>query len=90
MNAEQKRYTDDEYEDILNDIYADDVSVCGYPMQQGSILREVDPIAFSCSKNDYEAGPDNPWVCKECETEYDNEEEAEACCKREYLSRLLE
>lgn len=84
MNAEKVEtiLTNDEFEEILNDIY-EDVNICGYIYSQGRILRAIDEIAFNEMKNNYEdsLNRDNEqWQCGKCEEIYDNEEEAEKCC----------
>jgi len=87
MNAERKETELDEkeYEDVLNELYGD-VEVCGMTYSAGCALRELDPTAFRCGKVDYEdqLDKDNPlWLCGECGDEYDDEDEAEECCKDE-------
>ena len=92
MKAYEKplELTDDEYKDVLNDIYPD-VTICGMEYSQGDILAEIDPVAFRCGKNDYEVRNDSGvWVCGTCESEYDSEGEAEECCKVDRLCELLE
>lgn len=42
------------YQDILNEVY-DDVEVCGMTFGAGDILEALDPVAFRCSKGDYES-----------------------------------
>jgi len=74
--------TEEEFEEYLNELF-EEVSICGQMRQQGSILREVDPTAFRCEKNGYEDSLDNKWKCAVCDTEYDDEEEAEHCCMHE-------
>lgn len=58
-----KEWTDDEFEDYLNEIYSEEVSVCGYMHQQGTLLKEIDPIAFNCAMSDTEEEED----CPDCE-----------------------
>jgi len=45
---------DGEYLDFLNGIY-ETVTVCGMEYEQGNILEAVDPVAFRCSRGDYES-----------------------------------
>ena len=51
MNAREIEINENDFEQELNEIYGD-VVVCGYSMGQGTILREVDPIAFGCAMSD--------------------------------------
>lgn len=78
MNAEQIELNEDEYEEYLNEIYGD-VKICGFNYQQGTLLKEIDPTAFSCGMNDYDSFNEK-WKCTECDEEYDNFDDAEKCC----------
>lgn len=49
----EERSDEDQYEEWLNDCYGD-VDVCGISYPAGRALRELDPIAFRCGRNDYE------------------------------------
>ncbi len=42
----------DRYENMLNEVY-EPVSICGYSYEQGSALKELDPIAFRQGFLDY-------------------------------------
>ena len=79
MSAEPIYMSEDEFNDVLNDCY-EDVTICGYTMSQGDILRQCDPVAFRCALADE---PPRAWECSECGTEYDNEEDAEECCEED-------
>ena len=67
-----KEYSKDEFEDYLNDSYPE-VSICGMMMQQGTILREMDSIAFNCAIADTEEYE----KCEDCDGSGEIEEEAE-------------
>jgi hypothetical protein len=71
-----------EFEDYLTEIY-DYIEVCGFTYASGSILREIDPIAFGCAKSDYEDYLGDKWACGICGNEFGTEDEAEDCCKEE-------
>lgn len=88
MNAAKKTVTDDEYIEILDDIY-DDVDVCGYSMRPGGILYACDNIAFNEAKCNYEYAT-MPYVCTVCEQEFDEFEHADNCCKIDHLVDMLE
>ena len=47
----------------------------------GRIIRELDETAFNCGMADYEDSLPDVWVCGRCKEEFDDEEEAEECCK---------
>lgn len=49
----EEHNTEEAYEQSLNDNYPP-VSVCGYERDQGTLLREIDPIAFRCGVSDNE------------------------------------
>lgn len=74
MSAIEIEMSPNEYEDFLNELYGD-ITICGIEMQQGTILREVDPVAFRCGLSDMP----QQWKCSECGTIYDEEELAEEC-----------
>lgn len=78
MPAELIERTDDEFEEYLNNSFGD-VDVMGTRFGSGTILRELDPIAFNCAMSD----EPEQWKCTECDSVYENEEEAEECCKEE-------
>lgn len=46
--------TEDEWCNQLNEMY-DDVEVCGMTFGQGDLLKDADPTAFRCGKNDEES-----------------------------------
>lgn len=81
MNAKRKEISEDQFEDYLNDCYGM-VDVCGLEHDAGSLLRQIDPIAFRTALNDYEGSGDNDiWICCGCGQKYDKEEDAEECCR---------
>jgi hypothetical protein len=87
MKAYQKEteLTDREFEDILDELYPD-VNICGMKFSPGHALRMLDEVAFDQARNDYTDSfdQDNPvWICEKCESEFDNEDDAEECCKEE-------
>ena len=43
--------SDDDYEEILNDTYAE-VEICGYMYSQGTAIRELDNTAFRVGKSE--------------------------------------
>ena len=88
MNATQieREVTEEQYDDFLEGVYGDSIEVCGMNMSPLRILKECDPIAYDCGKADYESSldEDSPvYACGECNTEFDDEDEAEECCKIE-------
>jgi len=74
---------DDEYEQFLNEMYGD-INVCGMTMSSGYVLKHMDTIAFDIGKSEYETSLDNDnpkYGCGQCHEPYDDEDEAENCCK---------
>lgn len=63
--------TDEEYADMLNDVY-EDVNICGYKYSAGDALKEVDPTAFRCGKNDHESD-----IQSDLEQQLENEDESD-------------
>ena len=49
----EENNTEESYEDTLNDIYGD-ASVCGQDRPQGTLLKEIDPIAFRVGMSENE------------------------------------
>ena len=49
--------TDDEYDEMLDEIYGD-VEICGMSYSSSQALKELDPIAYCCAKNDFESDYD--------------------------------
>lgn len=90
MYASKKILDDKEFIDILDEIYYEPVNVCGMEMSQGDVLYKCDPIAFREAKNDYEDSDSNPWVCEVCQTEHEEHEHADNCCKIDHLISMLE
>lgn len=88
MEAYEKEidWDEDEYEKLLNDYYGS-VSICGMShFEQGTMLREVDPTAFDTFMADHQPKK-LIWVCSECDSEYEDEDEAEECCDDCYFKR---
>jgi len=75
MNAYEKEIDEREYMDWLDEIY-EPVQVGNSTFDVSRIIKELDPIAFRCGMADMPV----VWVCGECDTEYDDEDEAEDCC----------
>ncbi len=81
MKAIIKEIEESEYQDMLQDIFGD-IDVCGYKYDAAYALEQIDPIAYRVGFSDYSSEHEK-WICSECESEYDNEEDAEACCTGE-------
>ena len=65
--------TDDEYEQMLDDMYGD-VEICGMTYSSCRALKLLDPVAYRCSKIDYESDYD----LDNCEEYKDLKDELEA------------
>lgn len=95
MNATKIEYDLDDptdaslYDNILYDIYGETVNICGLNYDTLHALKKVDPTAYRCGAHDFFDGLDERWDC-ECGMRYDNEEEAEECCKDEELEILMD
>lgn len=57
INRFEYECSDEEYEDFLNECY-EAVTICGFVYEQGTLLKQLDPIAFSCGKSEYESNYD--------------------------------
>lgn len=49
--------SEEDYDNFLDDIHGD-VSICGYDYSASEALKSIDPVAYRCGKNDYEANFD--------------------------------
>lgn len=78
---EREKYTEEEYEDILNEIYGD-VEICGISFESARALKELDPIAFDCGFADYQEY-ETVYICPICGEEWEDEDEAMYCCQEE-------
>lgn len=88
MNTYRKELSNEEFIEMLNDIY-DPYTIDGISFYAGEILYSLDNIAFREYKLNFEDSS-CPWVCDNCQSEYDDRDEAENCCKRDRLCELLE
>lgn len=78
QNYSEVEPTDSEIEDYLDDIYYEDVEVCGYSFRQSYILKHMDRTAFNMAGNNIEK-----FKCGICDTIYFGENEAMNCCQKE-------
>ena len=58
-NIETFEYScsDDEYDEMLHDVYGD-VEICGMTYSSSRALKLLDPVAYRCTKNDFESDYD--------------------------------
>lgn len=79
-NYSEYEPTDDEITEALDEIYPDDVIICGMSMSQSYVLKHMDRIAFDSFASDTMR-----WYrCDSCGVVYksdDSEEEARECCQ---------
>jgi hypothetical protein len=54
----------EQYEDAMDE---EDIIVCGMSFQASRILKELDPIAYSCGLNDYYDSISDSYYCEEME-----------------------
>lgn len=64
--------SESEFVGILNEIYCEDVTICGMTFSQGEALKDLDPVAFRCSLSDYESE-----IQSELEEAIDNEDDSD-------------
>jgi len=77
----EKNISEDEYEAFLTDIYGT-VAIGSLMFDAGSVLREMDPIAFRTGRNDFDGTRDDAYEyeCGTCGAVYAEEYDAEECC----------
>lgn len=78
VNVETIEKNEQEYEEQLNEIYGT-VSICGIEYNAGHALKLIDETAFRCGLADEPIR----YCCGSCNCCYDEEEEAEECCKED-------
>lgn len=78
MRAKEVEKDEKQFEERLNDIWGT-VQICGYTFDQGTALKELDPTAFDCALSDEPI----QWECDECGEVFDDEDDADECCKPE-------
>jgi hypothetical protein len=71
---------EDEVIEQLDQIYGE-VDICGIKFSSGQALKEIDPIAFRQSQLDLADSMGDLWECGVCGSQYDDEDDAEECCK---------
>jgi len=79
----EKEHNEDDFEQVLNELYGE-VKICGMTFNSGYALRELDLVGFRCGMSDFYSHDDCLWVCGNCNTEFEDEAEAEECCKIDY------
>lgn len=85
MKATLKEYSEEEYDDFLDEIYGDKdwcIEICWLKYRACKALYEVDTIAYNVWFSDWESWQDEIWVCSECDSEFDSEDEANECCEQ--------
>jgi DNA-directed RNA polymerase subunit RPC12/RpoP len=79
MRAKEVEAKEVDYCDYIDECYGE-VEVCGYKYPSSQVLQEVDPIAFRVGFSDW-SSENQKYKCDECGEEFDNESDAEDCCK---------
>ena len=78
---EVEMFTEEQYDEMLNE--QGDVMVCGMTFDASRILKELDPIAYSCGFNDMQEY-ETHYTCDCCGTEHETDEDAAIdCCPGE-------
>ena len=75
MNAGLKEYSEQDLQDWLDEVY-EPIEFAGMTLYAGETMKELDPVMFRCAMSDM---PD-VWICDECDTEFDEEDDANECC----------
>jgi hypothetical protein len=77
MNAYEKEYTEEDFAEYLDEIY-EPIEFAGMTIH-ASDMRTIDPIMFRCGIAEMPI----VWCCEECDTEYEEEDDANECCQPE-------
>jgi len=76
-------HDEDEYEEWLNEVFPEEVSICGLLYSQSNSLKKLDYCAFREGYNNWINTFENVWECGECFCQHSSEDEAEECCKED-------
>ena len=80
MKATLKEYSEEEYDEMLDDVYGK-VSIAWYDWFTSVALYKLDPIAYNCWYSDWESCQEEIRICGECDSEHETEAEANECCQ---------
>jgi len=83
IEIERERYTEDDYDDMLNDCYPL-IEIGCIKLDPSRVLQECDPIAYNCGFSDYQES-ETVYKCPICEEGHEEEEEALYCCQEECI-----
>lgn len=72
---------EDSYCEMLDELWP--VKIGSLEYSASMVLKSVDETAYRCWLIDYADSQDDEWICDECGDTYDNELEAEECCRKE-------
>ena len=70
---------DKAFADYLNELY-EPVTICGITFDQGTAIRELDPTAFNCMRNDMQEYT-TIYTCPVCCKEHEDRDDALWCCQ---------
>ena len=89
IESEKEKYTEDDYENMLYEVYGKSVNVCGMEMDSVYVFREMDETAYRCGFNDYQEY-ETVYLCPICKDEYDDYDDAQYCCQEDDEEELDE
>ncbi len=78
---EREKYTEEDYDDFLDEI-SGDVVIGSLRYSASRVLKEIDPIAYNVGFSDFQEYED-VYVCPLCDTEHEDEDDAMYCCQEE-------
>ena len=75
----EQEVSEDEFDDFIDEC-EEVITIFGMKFNPSRILKELDPIAYRCSKSDYESTLDTQYECPICGQVHDFEDDALDCC----------
>ena len=82
MNAIQLEFTEDEFNDYLDEKYGE-VSVANVSFYPSYILSELAVTVYQTAYQDWLANQHEIWICSLCGEQYTNKKDADRCCIKE-------
>lgn len=80
IEREVGAYTEDDYEQMIEDVYGETVDIAGMTFNTVYALKELDPTAYNVGFNDFQEYK-TVYDCPVCEYEHDDEDDAKWCCQ---------
>lgn len=85
----REKYSESQLEDLARDVYDQTVNVLGMEMDALYILKHLDEPAYAEILNGLQED-ETVFICSECQSEYEDEDEAQGCAQDHNAARIAE